>query len=94
MRRLRWERLGRVGLLLVLGVVVLLYGQHIASYLSARSQADRQQATVDRLLRQNARLSAVERSLGQPATIIADARRLGMVRPGEQPYSVTPPSQP
>lgn len=87
--RVRWERLGRIGLLLVLAVVIGLYAEHTLSYLHARAQATRQQAVVSRLQRQNQRLIGETRSLSDPATIVTDARRLGMIRPGELPYVIT-----
>ena len=86
--RVRWERVGRIGLLVVLTVVIGLYGEHTLSYFSTRSAADRQQATVNRLERQNAGLLQQQKSLNDPATIVRDARALGMVRPGEQPYAI------
>jgi cell division protein FtsB len=84
----RWERVGRIGLLVVLAVVVGLYVEHTLSYLSTRAQADQQQAIVQSLTRQNARLRQEQKSLNDPATIIRDARGLGMVRPGERPYVI------
>jgi cell division protein FtsB len=84
----RWDRAGRVGLLVVLGIVVALYVQHTLSYLSTRSQADQQNAMVDQLQHQNASLLRQQKSLSDPATIVRDARALGMVRPGERPYVV------
>jgi cell division protein FtsB len=86
--RVRWDRVGRVGLLVVLVVVAGLYVQHALAYLNTRAQADQQQAIVDRLTRQNARLSRQQKSLDDPATIQADARALGMVKAGERPYVV------
>ncbi len=87
--RIRWDRAGRIGLLIVLAVVVGLYAQHTLSYLSTRSQAASQGAIVDQLLRQNAALIKQQRALGQPSTIVRDARALGMVRPNELPYVIT-----
>jgi cell division protein FtsB len=87
--RVRWDRVGRVGLLVVLVVVVGLYVQHTLSYFSTRAQADQQQAIVQRLARQNAQLVKQAQSLNNPATIVHDARALGMVRPGERPYVIT-----
>jgi hypothetical protein len=40
-------------------------------------------------MRSNASLRAQQSSLGEPATILSDARALGMVRPREHPYEVT-----
>ena len=87
--RVRWERLGRYGLLVVFGIVIALYVQHTLSYLSTRSVSDQQQSTVTRLQHQNAALLRQERSLNDPSTIVNQARALGMVRPGERPYAIT-----
>jgi cell division protein FtsB len=87
--RVRWERVGRIGLLVVLAVVVGLYVEHTLSYFATRSQADQQQAIVTRLTHQNAQLTRQTKSLNDPSTIIAQARALGMVRPDERPYVIT-----
>lgn len=87
--RVRWERLGRIALLVVLVAVVGLYAEHAISYLSARSQNARQQAIVDRYTRANRALEAQTRSLNQPDTIVRLARGLGMIRSGEQPFDIT-----
>lgn len=87
--RVRWDRIGRVGLLVVLCVVAGLYVQQGLTYLSVRSQASHQHAVVQQLTRSNAGLRAQQRSLNSPTTILRDARALGMVRVGEHPYEVT-----
>src|SRR5579884_2792977 len=87
--RVRWDRVGRVALLLVLIVVAGLYVQHALSYLKARSQYNHQGAVVRGLQRANAQLVQQKRSLRDPATILLYARRLGMVRPGERAYEIT-----
>jgi cell division protein FtsB len=86
---LRWDRMGRISLLVVLVVVSLIGVQRVLSYLQARSQADQAMALVHKLTRENAKLAAQQRSLSQPVTIAADARKLGMVRVGEHPFVVT-----
>jgi len=85
----RWDRLGRVGLLVVLAVVAGLYVQQALAYFSVRAQADQQLSVVKSLTRQNAVLAQEEKALNDPATIVHEARVLGMVRPGERPYVVT-----
>ena len=89
LRRVRWDRVGRVGLLVVLAVVAGLYVQQALAYLSVRSQARQQHAIVQQLQRQNAALNAQQRSLKDPATVQREARALGMVRMGEHPYVIT-----
>jgi len=78
-----------VVLLVVLVVVLGLYVQQGLAYLSTRSQANQQAAIVQRLARQNRQLIRQEKSLNNPATIVKDARELGMVKSGERPFVVT-----
>jgi cell division protein FtsB len=73
----------------VVAIVAGLYVQRGIAYFSVRSQANQQRAIVEQLSRSNASLRAQQRSLNDPATILSDARALGMVRPGEHPYEVT-----
>lgn len=87
--RVRWDRVGRVALLVVLGVVGVLYIEHAIAYLSARSRFDAENGTVRQLERDNARLVVQQRLLRDPATIVLDARKLGMVRPGERSYVIS-----
>jgi cell division protein FtsB len=88
-QRVRWDRVGRVALVIVLAVVALLYVQHAIAYLQARGEANHQQAIVKQLEQQNAALVRRQKQLNDPATIIKNARELGMVWMGERPYSVT-----
>jgi cell division protein FtsB len=66
-----------------------LYVQQALAYVSVRHQAIQQRAIVRQLMRSNASLRAQQQSLNEPATILRDARALGMVRVGEHPYEVT-----
>jgi len=67
--RVRWDRVGRVSLLVVLGVVAGLYVQRAVAYFSVRSQAEQQRAIVQQLSRSNASLRTQQRSLNDLATI-------------------------
>ena len=86
--RVRWERVGRVALLVVLAVVIGLYADHAISFFTARAEANRQHQIVTQLKRQNAYFEQRQRSLTNLSTILAQARKLGMVRAGEQPYAI------
>lgn len=66
-----------------------LYVQHALSYLSTRSQANAEQALVQQLAHQNRALEAQRQALMKPATIIRDARALGMINQGERGYVIT-----
>lgn len=76
-------------MVVVLAVVLGLYVQQGLAYLSVRSQASQQAGIVKRLVGQNARLARQEKALNNPATIVQEARQLGMIKPGERPYVVT-----
>jgi cell division protein FtsB len=87
--RVRWDRVGRTSLLVVLAVVLGLYVKQAISYFSVRTQADQQMAVALRLERQNRALERQQQTLESPATIQRDARALGMVHQGERPYVIT-----
>jgi cell division protein FtsB len=86
--RIRWDRVGRIGLLVVLAVVAAVYVQDALTYLNTRSQAEQQEAIVHRLTRANAQLVREQKSLSNPATIVQYARQLGMVKVGERSYAI------
>ena len=73
----------------VLAIVVGLYVEHTLSYVATHTQADRQQAIVTKLTRQNAQLAKEAKALNTPSTIVSQARALGMVRPNERAYVIT-----
>jgi cell division protein FtsB len=81
--------MGRVGLLVVLVVVAAVYAQDALSYLHVSSQAGRQSAIVKKLEAENAQLARQQKSLTNQATIVRQARALGMVKAGERPYAIT-----
>jgi cell division protein FtsB len=82
-----------VALLFVLGVIVLLYIPPVTHWFQQSGTAARQHADVARLRRERARLQVRLRELTGPGAIEREARRLGMVRPGERPYAVTLPKR-
>jgi cell division protein FtsB len=84
----RWDRIGRLALLFVLVLLLYLYVGPARSYWATFNNAKAKRADVARLERENARLRARQRALHQSSTLETEARRLGMVRPGEVPYVV------
>jgi cell division protein FtsB len=82
----RWDRVGRIAMLLVLIALLYLYLGAARSYLSTTRQAHQQRADIHRLEADNARLRARRTALERTATLEQEARQLGMIRPGERPY--------
>ena len=85
---IRWDRVGRVALLVVLVGLLGLYVGPARSYLGARQEARQRSAEVTELRRENRRLRARRAALADPQALEREARRLGMVRPGEKSYVI------
>lgn len=85
---IRWDRVGRVGLLFVLVMILGLYVGPARSYFATRSQAAEKRQAVERLRQERKHLQERAAALRDPAALEREARRLGMVRPGERAYVV------
>ena len=86
--RVRWDRVGRVALLMLLLLVALSYIGPARSLLSTWRESHAKQAQVQQLQREHEALLQRARQLRDPRTVQAEARRLGMVKPGERPYVI------
>ncbi|HEX7292110.1 MAG TPA: septum formation initiator family protein [Conexibacter sp.] len=86
--RVRWDRVGRVALLALLLFVALAYIGPARSLLSTWRESNAKQAHVQELQREHEALLQRARALRDPRSVQAEARRLGMVKPGERPYVV------
>jgi cell division protein FtsB len=87
-RGIRWDRVSRVTLLVVLLGILFLYVGPARSYWSTVQEAKHRRAEVGALKRENAKLRARRAALGNPVALEREARRQGMVRPGERSYVV------
>jgi hypothetical protein len=88
-RRVRWDRLGRVAMLCVLVALVYLYVSAGAHMLSTWHQARRESAAVATMEHEHRSLLGQRAALTAPGTLETEARQLGMMKPGEQSYVVT-----
>ena len=86
--RIRWDRLGRWALIVVLGLVLYLYIGPAIRWVQTYREAGRQRAQVAELRAENARLRERKRKLTAPGALEREARRLGMVKAGERAYIV------
>jgi cell division protein FtsB len=74
--------------LAVLGVIVLLYASPVKHWIvQSRTYADHR-AELRRLERENAHLKVRAASLSRPDVVEREARKLGMVRRGEQAFVI------
>jgi cell division protein FtsB len=84
--RIRWDRVGRVALVLVLFGVMISYLNPLVNLLQAWQGSKASEQQLAQLEQERAELTQQLREVSSPATLEREARRLGMVRPGEHAY--------
>jgi len=84
----RWDRVGRIMMLVVLVALVYLAVGPVRSLIGAYHSAAQHRAEIGRLAHENARLRLRRSALHSPVTLEREARRLGMIRPGERAYVI------
>jgi cell division protein FtsB len=87
---IQWQKVGRLALLLTLFVIVLLYIRPVAHWIEQRSTAAHSEADLRALEREHDRLEARLQQLSGTGAVEREARKMGMVRQGERPYSFEP----
>jgi cell division protein FtsB len=87
-RRVRWDRLGRLAMLCVLAALLYLYISAGIRLFSTWREARGDNAQVSALQREHTLLERKRAALRQRGTLEQEARELGMMHPGEQPYVV------
>ena len=85
---IRWDRLGRVALLITLIVIVLSYLSPARQWIKQSGTAGHQKQELSDLNSENAKLKRRLRALRDPGALEREARRLGMVRVGERSYVI------
>lgn len=86
--RIRWDKVGRVVLVLVLFAVLASYVSPAINFLDAWRDSRSEQANLAELRRENVQLRERIATLGGPDAAERGARKLGMVALGEGSYVV------
>ena len=85
---IRWDRIGRALIIGVCLLIAVLYVKPLVKIVSARGEAAQRREEVTRLQSVNDRLTRRVKALKNPAALELEARRLGMVKPGERAYVI------
>jgi cell division protein FtsB len=85
----RWDRVGRLAMLCVLVALLYLYLSAGVHMFSTWRQSRHDKAAVVALQREHASLTRQHETLTKQATLEGEARQLGMMKKGEQPYVVS-----
>jgi cell division protein FtsB len=86
--RINWDRLGRIALVLVLFAVLVSYLNPVVNLVDAWRDSHAERDRFGELVRENKDLRERKAALDDPAALEREARRLGMVAPGERSYSI------
>ena len=86
--RIRWDRVGRVALLLVLALILWLYVNPLRAWWSTWHESRAREAALGALRTENASLRARRDELRDPRTLEREARARGMVAKDERAYVV------
>lgn len=89
MAQVRWDRVGRIAMLCVMAAIAYLYLSAGLRVFSAWGESKRDAAQTRVLEAQNRALRHQHATLSSAGAVQADARRLGMIHPGEQAYVVS-----
>jgi cell division protein FtsB len=85
---IRWDRLGRVALLVTLLVIVLSYASPARQWIKQSGTAGHQAQELSELKSEKRKLDRRLRALRDPEALEREARRMGMVRAGERSYVI------
>jgi len=86
--RIRWDKVGRLALVLVLFGVLVSYLNPVVNLVDAWRDSKASEERLADLKQENRRLTNQVREAGTPLVLEREARKLGMVRPGEDAYVV------
>ncbi|HEY6638643.1 MAG TPA: septum formation initiator family protein [Solirubrobacterales bacterium] len=86
--RVRWDKLGRIVLVLVLFGVLVSYLNPMVNLLQAWQGSKSSDAQLAQLKQERLDLTRELREVSSQAALEREARRLGMVKPGEHAYIV------
>ncbi|HLM27268.1 MAG TPA: septum formation initiator family protein [Thermoleophilaceae bacterium] len=85
---IRWDRVGRVALLVVLAIILALYVSPAKHWIEQSGTAGAEREELGRLKSEQDRLESQVRDLRRPAALEREARKLGMVKGGERSYVI------
>jgi cell division protein FtsB len=86
--RIHWDRLGRIALVLVFFAILFSYISPVTNFVDAWRGSHDTDAQLQALKREHSRLAAKAASLEDPNAAVKEARKLGMILPGERSYVV------
>lgn len=87
--RVQWDRVGRIVLVLVFFAVLASYVKPTINLVNTWRDSKAAEQELSELQAENAKLERRAELLKTPAAAMAEARKLGMVGPGEQAFKIS-----
>jgi cell division protein FtsB len=84
--RIKWDRVGRIALVLVLFAVAYSYLNPAIDLFKTYQSTTAAKAEFHELLRENKRLHKAVQTADKPAVVEGTARKQGMIADGETPF--------
>jgi hypothetical protein len=84
--RIKWDRVGRIALVLVIFAVLYSYLNPAINLFETYQSTTAAKAEFQTLLHENKHLHRAIQSSGEPVMVAGAARRQGMVAEGEKPF--------
>jgi cell division protein FtsB len=86
--RIHWDRLGRIALVLVLFAILVSYLNPLVNFFHSWRDSEAGKHRLHDLQRENTALKHRYAALRDPTLLEREARRIGMIKPGEQSYVI------
>ena len=83
--RIKWDRVGRIALVVVLAAVLYSYLNPAIDFVKTYTATSAAKAKQHQLLRENRKLHRAVQSADDPIAVDGKARAQGMIAPGETP---------
>ena len=86
--RIRWDRLGRVALVIVLFLIGVSYVNPVVNFIDAWRDSKSERSSLTELRAENEELRKRIAALDGPEAAAHEARKMGMILPGERSYVI------
>jgi cell division protein FtsB len=85
---INWDRFGRVALVIVLAAVLFSYLNPVVNFVHAWQGSKSTKEHLAELRQENQALQRQAAEDSSDAVLVREARRLGMIRPGERAWAI------
>jgi cell division protein FtsB len=86
--KINWDRFGRVALVIVLFAILVSYLNPVVNFVHAWRDSKTTKEHLAELRQENVDLQRQAADDSSDAVLVREARRLGMVRPGERAWTI------